>query len=759
MRTYPVPEGLQTELGAAAIGSDLVRRFATTASGSAGEWARRIVDSEEAATMAVLAGCGCDEAQDYYGILDPDYDEPLVVAVVTIDPEDQLLRRWNGSGWDTVPVEYEPEGYPFVGLEGDMLADALRASGGMLLRPLSPKAKVRGPVVAAGEAATSSGKHFAIVDEFDNSAVLDLLEVRPGPNDVSVLVRRDGQWEPDSSYLGAMRSVDPPRYVAVSDEDLEAVMAQVDEYDRAHPNADDSDDEPGETDGDEGITAAFSMREDGGGGTRAPARKKPAKSGSSLGDSFGSIGKSVSRMAKTTRKTGRKTGAAARSRGLHSNSSGGRWEEEKYNRVDGKFAPKGAADDHSNDGGRKRKGTGTGRRSGSGTGKGRAVGSKARGAGKKTTAAQKARVAKKLANKKALAAKLKAKSLQDAAMKAEKVMEAKWEIGRKKADLAEAKRRGSFNDKMAEFYGSYNPSDPAQSSRLDDFYKEVQAEQARRTAYDRAAEYEAQAEDIRRLERRLKLGLVASVGDRALIASPPAHTMMPDKLKNYWARGKGAAKIRWGTGGDFNRCRRALSKYLNPAQVPGACANLHKIATGTWPGKGRGHAASAMLAAGYGGNGAMVSFRIDPDTASRLAANVDEGNPVDEIHVTLAYLGEDVPDSALWATAQVVSGIVLEYNAFRARLGGRGQFINEDEVANYVSVDAPGIEGFWVDLTDRLHRAGVPLPSEHGFTPHITLKYGVMTEPEWPALPLAARLGTIEVRSAREVLGSWELLP
>lgn len=56
------------------------------------------------------------------------------------------------------------------------------------------------------------------------------------------------------------------------------------------------------------------------------------------------------------------------------------------------------------------------------------------------------------------------------------------------------------------------------------------------------------------------------------------------RLRHYWTRGEGAAKIRWGEPGDFNRCRMHLGKYVNPAFLAGTCANLHKVAIGIWPG-------------------------------------------------------------------------------------------------------------------------------------------------------------------------------
>lgn len=57
-------------------------------------------------------------------------------------------------------------------------------------------------------------------------------------------------------------------------------------------------------------------------------------------------------------------------------------------------------------------------------------------------------------------------------------------------------------------------------------------------------------------------------------------------LEDYWVRGEGAAKIRWGTPGSFDRCVRALrSKF--PQDTEGLCANLHHEATGKWPAEGK----------------------------------------------------------------------------------------------------------------------------------------------------------------------------
>jgi hypothetical protein len=60
------------------------------------------------------------------------------------------------------------------------------------------------------------------------------------------------------------------------------------------------------------------------------------------------------------------------------------------------------------------------------------------------------------------------------------------------------------------------------------------------------------------------------------------------RLKNYWAHGEGAAKIRWGTPGDHERCVRLVQEAVTKGgkaplpdhEIHGLCANLQKEATG-----------------------------------------------------------------------------------------------------------------------------------------------------------------------------------
>ena len=54
-------------------------------------------------------------------------------------------------------------------------------------------------------------------------------------------------------------------------------------------------------------------------------------------------------------------------------------------------------------------------------------------------------------------------------------------------------------------------------------------------------------------------------------------------LRRYWTVGKGAAKIRWNTPGDWTRCVEHLSKYMGP-RAKGWCALRHKERNGFYPG-------------------------------------------------------------------------------------------------------------------------------------------------------------------------------
>lgn len=102
---------------------------------------------------------------------------------------------------------------------------------------------------------------------------------------------------------------------------------------------------------------------------------------------------------------------------------------------------------------------------------------------------------------------------------------------------------------------------------------------------------------------------------------------MPPQLREYWIHGEGAAKIRWGTPGSFERCVRALRPKF-PQDPEGLCANLHHEATGKWP--------SQKAATEH--TGAMIALIPSEADAERLA--FEGGESAGQLHLTLMFLGE-----------------------------------------------------------------------------------------------------------------------
>ena len=122
----------------------------------------------------------------------------------------------------------------------------------------------------------------------------------------------------------------------------------------------------------------------------------------------------------------------------------------------------------------------------------------------------------------------------------------------------------------------------------------------------------------------------------------------------------------------------------------------------------------------------MVAFVLPPDVATALAALVDgvgKPTPVDELHVTLAYLGlaAAVERDALLAT---VADFARAYGPLTGQINGFGRFRNGAESHPIFAIfDSPQLPTFREALVEHLLDAGFALGSEHGFVPHITLTY------------------------------------
>lgn len=200
---------------------------------------------------------------------------------------------------------------------------------------------------------------------------------------------------------------------------------------------------------------------------------------------------------------------------------------------------------------------------------------------------------------------------------------------------------------------------------------------------------------------------------------------MPAKLKNYWLRGEGAAKIRWGTSGSFDRCVSALRGKF-PADTEGLCANLYHEATGHWPGEKKEN--RALAASADVSTGAMIALVPSAADAARLA--VEGGEPIDQLHVTLAYLGDaDVYSDN--ARESIVER--MESHPFTAPIGADAFSVNVFNPGDATDRDPCIVMGLsggdlahaygWVNQALEYEMEHKAPPNHEPWIPHVTLAY------------------------------------
>ncbi len=132
-------------------------------------------------------------------------------------------------------------------------------------------------------------------------------------------------------------------------------------------------------------------------------------------------------------------------------------------------------------------------------------------------------------------------------------------------------------------------------------------------------------------------------------------------------------------------------------------------------------AGKSWLAKNHSYKGAMVALFL-PDAASKRLA-VPDGLEPSELHVTLVYLGEANQIMDPTALMRHVEQFASTQPTLKLKVGGVGQFNQENGEGKrpfYASVDSPDLPGFRQALVESLK---VEPDTEHGFTPHVTLKY------------------------------------
>lgn len=119
-------------------------------------------------------------------------------------------------------------------------------------------------------------------------------------------------------------------------------------------------------------------------------------------------------------------------------------------------------------------------------------------------------------------------------------------------------------------------------------------------------------------------------------------------------------------------------------------------------------------------SGAMVALYPDPKDAVDLA--VKGGEPADQLHVTLAFLGSARGKPKEKALA-AVSAWAKKTPPLKGETSGVGYFDVGKATCTYRSVDLPDLPTAREVLIKALEKSGAPARTDHGFSPHMTVDY------------------------------------
>lgn len=163
-----------------------------------------------------------------------------------------------------------------------------------------------------------------------------------------------------------------------------------------------------------------------------------------------------------------------------------------------------------------------------------------------------------------------------------------------------------------------------------------------------------------------------------------------------------------------------------------------------------------------GHDGLMVALMLAPDAAKALAQ--PDGEPDERLHCTLAYLGKlsELPKDAPERAAKAVAAVAAVAPPLSCVVSGCGTFEPTESETQRVLVallDCPELAGVHLALREALEAVGLSPRREHGFVPHVTLRYADPgAELSVPAVAgCCLEFGALHTMSGSRVLGQAQL--
>lgn len=138
--------------------------------------------------------------------------------------------------------------------------------------------------------------------------------------------------------------------------------------------------------------------------------------------------------------------------------------------------------------------------------------------------------------------------------------------------------------------------------------------------------------------------------------------------------------------------------------------------------------------------GVMIALPIPSKLAQQLT--IPDGEHAQDLHVTLAYLGRvsELSPEIISTAKQITEILSQHWFPLAGLIAGAGRFSaspsSDGKDVIYANVDVPSLDGFRNELIHVLKLADIPFKNNHGFTPHVTLKY-IGTDEESPVERIA----------------------
>lgn len=138
---------------------------------------------------------------------------------------------------------------------------------------------------------------------------------------------------------------------------------------------------------------------------------------------------------------------------------------------------------------------------------------------------------------------------------------------------------------------------------------------------------------------------------------------------------------------------------------------------------------------------AFLGLVVPERAAQTLATQEVEGERIDPsvMHVTMLYLGKEVPIDDIVAAIRVVHGVVSGLQPFECRVASIGSFpANPDDGVPVIGrLDPTGISDVRAALKEAFDAGQVPYSNKYpDFKPHVTLAYSDTEFPDRPIEPV-----------------------